>query len=283
MPTVKDNRLIFNSNKYWVHYGEEWSRSWGGPSMHWHSVILPRIYRFLPAHTILDLGAGQGRFAQFLKQYTETLILVDLSEPCIEICKQRFSLDSNIKYYVNDGKSLNMIDDDSVDFVFSHDALVFVEEQDLREYIHQLARKLKNDGAAFLHHSNLGQYWYYSKLSQTTIKYLRKLKIIEDDFWRAYSVSAKNVSIMCHEVGLECIVQEIIPWYTKKTFVDCYSLIVHKDSKWKQKPRVFRNRDFEQSKLYINRLARYYDPNVEKYIAVPVTYDSLNHRNNNLE
>jgi ubiquinone/menaquinone biosynthesis C-methylase UbiE len=276
MPTLDDNKLVFNIKQNWVHYGEEWSRSWGGSNMHWHAVLLPRIYKFIPTDNILDIGAGQGRFAQFLKGYANNLILVDISEECIETCKKRFAKDKNIQYFVNDGKSLDMIRDNSIDFVFSHDALVFVEEPDLKEYIGQLAYKIKKNGVAFIHHSNLAAYWYYNKLSQRSIKLLRRLKLIEDDYWRAYTVSAAKVKEMCNAVGLECIVQEVIPWYTKKTFVDCYSLIVHKDSVWARKPKVFRNREFENSKRYIGRLARYYDPNVEKFMPVPVTYDTVN-------
>jgi ubiquinone/menaquinone biosynthesis C-methylase UbiE len=280
MPTINDNKLIFDSNKYWVHHGEEWSGGWGGSAMQWYAAILPRIFRFLPAQRILDLGAGQGRFAQFLKDYAETLVLVDLSENCIEACKQRFAKDSNIEYFVNDGKSLNMIENDSIDFVFSHDALVFVEEDDFREYVTQLAVKIKKDGLAFLHHSNLGQYWYYKRCSPNTIKILKKLKFIEDDHWRAYTVSADKVRQMCNEVGLECIVQELIPWCTKKTFVDCYSLIAHKNSVWSREPKIYRNIQFDTVKRYIGRLARFYHPEVEKYQPVPVTYNSVKEMTN---
>jgi ubiquinone/menaquinone biosynthesis C-methylase UbiE len=280
MPSLTDLKSVFNSDKYWVHYGDEWSRLWGGTHMQWFAGILPRIFRFIPADTILDIGAGQGRFAQFLKSYANRLILVDLSERCIEICKERFSEFKHIDYFVNDGKSLAMIEDDSVDFIFSHDALVFAEEPDVRMYVEQIARKMKSNGAAFIHHSNLADYWYYTRLSRSTINLLRKLKIIENDSWRAYSVSASKVRKMCQDAGLECIVQEIMPWSTRRTFVDCYSLIVHKNSVWSGKNKFFRNSEFELNKRYLRGLARYYHPDIPAYRSVSVTYDSLTEENN---
>jgi ubiquinone/menaquinone biosynthesis C-methylase UbiE len=275
MPTITENKLVFDSEKFWVHYGEEWSSEWGGLFMQWYVALLPRIYKFIPAQTILEIGAGQGRFAKYLKEYTENLILVDLSETCIETCKVRFSEDTNIQYFVNDGKSLDMIADDSVDFVFSHDALVFTEEPDLNEYIRQLAQKLKKNGAAFIHHSNLGEYWYYNKLSQRSIKLLRKLKLIENDSWRAYSVSAEKVRKMCSKVGLECIVQELITWSTEKTLNDCYSVIVHRDSSWYRKPKIYRNRNFDNFKKYTKKLAKVYHPDVTHYKGPTVTYETV--------
>jgi ubiquinone/menaquinone biosynthesis C-methylase UbiE len=281
MPRLDEVKQIYNSEEYWVSYGDEWSRHWGGPWMQWYVGILPRIHKFIPAETILDIGAGQGRFAMFLKEYAEKLILVDMSEKCIGICKERFSQDTNIQYFVNDGRSLDMIPDDSIDFVFSHDALVFAEEPDMNEYINQLARKLKKTGAAFIHHSNLGQYWYYTNLPRRTIKLLRKLNFIEGDSWRAYSVSAEKVRNMCHKVGLECIVQELITWSTEKTLVDCYSLIVHRDSDLYRKPKIYRNLSFDKVKKYTGKLAKYYDPEVKLYTSRSVSYDTLSEKNNN--
>jgi hypothetical protein len=87
----------------------------------------------------------------------------------------------HIEYYVNDGRSLGMVEDSSLDFVFSHDALVHVEVEDMREYLRELALKLQPNGVAFLHHSNLAAYWYYQKLSQPAIKWLRRYRLIEGD------------------------------------------------------------------------------------------------------
>lgn len=51
-----------------------------------------------------------------------------------------------------------MVADSSVDFAFSFDSLVYVEAEVLKGYLTELARVLKPDGVAFLHHSNLGAY-----------------------------------------------------------------------------------------------------------------------------
>ena len=131
--------------------------------MQWYGTILPRIHAYLPAQTILEIAPGHDRWTRFLKDSCNRLILVDLSENCIEACQNRFADSSNITYHVNDGVSLAMIPDNTIDFVFSFDSLVHAEEDVIAAYISQLAHKLTNNGIAFIHHSNLGEYNYYQK------------------------------------------------------------------------------------------------------------------------
>lgn len=277
MPTIEDNKKIWNSNIVWKTGGKEWSSAWGGTPMQWYGSVFPRIRRFLPADNVLEIGPGFGRLTEYLKEYARHLIVVDISEKCIDECKKQFTNDKHLEFYVNDGKSLDMIEDNSIDFIFSHDALTFAEAPELNEYIRQISRKLKKNGVAYIHHSNLESYWYYRKLSQRYIKTLRKLKLIEDDYWRAYSVSARRLREMCNEVNLECITQELTNFFTKKTYVDCFSLIVHKDSEWYRKPRLFRNDSYMDEARYLSRLSRYYDEERRSgYKSITITYDTVN-------
>ena len=84
--------------------------------------------------------------------------MVDMAEHCIDACRRRFASDTHISYHVNDGKSLEMVQDDSTDFVFSFDSLVHAEADVIEIYLRQLARKLTPNGVAFIHHSNIGAY-----------------------------------------------------------------------------------------------------------------------------
>jgi hypothetical protein len=51
-----------------------------------------------------------------------------------------------------------MVLDGGVDFIFSFDSLVHAEDAVLKAYVAEFAKKLRPNGAAFLHHSNLGEY-----------------------------------------------------------------------------------------------------------------------------
>src|SRR5439155_18238383 len=101
-------------------------------------------------------------------------------------------------------------------------------------YICQLQRILINAGVAFIHHSNLGEYdRTYSRIRKIPKLegLLMRLGILEQNVsWRDFSVDAKKVERFADENGLRCLSQEIIPWGTKRTFIDCISTIAKNNS-----------------------------------------------------
>ena len=129
------------------------------PEAQWFGAILPRIHLFIPTGTLLEIAPGHGRWTHYLRKYCERLLVVDLSQKGIEACQKRFAGSPNITYHVNDGVSLSMIADESVDFAFSFDSLVHAEMDVIGSYVAQLAKKLKPNGVGFFHHSNMGSYY----------------------------------------------------------------------------------------------------------------------------
>lgn len=231
--------------------------------MQWYGSILPRIHARVPARTILEIACGYGRWTQFLKGLCDQLIVIDVSERCIQACKDRFADCSHISYVLNDGKSLAMVADASVDFVFSFDSLVHADQSVLKAYIAQLGRILTERGAAFLHHSNLGEYAYYARIQRipTMHRLLARLGLIERDLhWRDFTVTAEKVERFAEEHALRCISQELITWHTRTALIDCLSLIVKRDSPWCRENRVLRNPSFTREITYLSRLARLYTP-----------------------
>ncbi|HEY6329106.1 MAG TPA: class I SAM-dependent methyltransferase, partial [Blastocatellia bacterium] len=156
MATIEQNRQEWD--RAWTDAGESWSQAWGGVRSQWFGGILPRIQAFIPAATILEIGPGYGRWTQFLIQHCRKLIAVDLAEECIRACQERFKCEASPAFFVNDGKSLDMIAEESVSFVFSFDSLVHADTVAIGGYLDELARKLVPDGVGFIHHSNLGAY-----------------------------------------------------------------------------------------------------------------------------
>ena len=75
-------------------------------------------------------------------------------ERCVEACRERFKEDTHIRYAVNDGRSLEMVEEGSVDLVVSWDSLVHCEMDTISAYLRQLKTKLKPGGMGFIHHSN---------------------------------------------------------------------------------------------------------------------------------
>jgi ubiquinone/menaquinone biosynthesis C-methylase UbiE len=261
MPTVELNKLHWGKEYAWGEQGDEWSKEWGGPESQWFGALLPRIHSFLPAERILEIAPGFGRWTQYLKDHCNQLILVDLNENCIEECKKRFSKDTNISYYTNDGKSLSMIPDGSVDFVFSFDSLVHAEVEVLKAYIAELARILSRDGVAFLHHSNIGEYRFRWRVKDKIPTRLRKLltkkRILNYYHWRAFSVTAKGVADICSSFQMQCRSQELVNWHGR-LLIDAFSVIARPESTRTWDNVVYRNRNFMKEAQSIKRCARLY-------------------------
>src|SRR5262245_18375359 len=241
MPTIEENRSVWNDTYHWSQSGDEWSGCWGSAHMQWSGSILPRISAFVPVDTILEIAPGYGRWTAFLKSLCKRLIIVDLSEKCIEICKQRFDHCSHISYYVNDGKALDMIGDDTVDFIFSFDSLVHEEDVVLKAYAAEFSEKHRPNGAAFIHHSNLGEYITLLE-TQSRIAKIPKLfwlmrKLLHgrgccdnlSDQWRATPMTASHMALFAEQYGLRCVSQELVNW-ASHALIDCLSTIVPHNS-----------------------------------------------------
>ena len=241
--------------------------------MQWYGAILPRIHAFVPTHTILEIACGHGRWTQFLKDACSSLVAVDLSEKCIRACQERFAGCVHISYFVNDGRSLDMIPDGSVDFVFSFDSLVHAEDSVIEAYVAQLPRILTRDGIAFLHHSNLGEYSRHLQVCRIPILrvLLKRLGILEWGYhWRDPSMTARKMELYAEAHGLKCISQELVTWGTKRALIDCMSTVVRKESPLSRENRVFRNAHFMQEARHLSRLSRLYSAPPRKGRPTPI-------------
>ncbi|MGZ5434959.1 MAG: class I SAM-dependent methyltransferase [Pyrinomonadaceae bacterium] len=257
MPTLKDNLAIWS--KYdWSSKGEEWSVAWGDSKSQWVECIRPRIERFLPVNTILEIGTGHGRWTAYLKNECDRLMGVDLSKNCIQSCQERFSDQPNLSFYLNDGTSLSMVPDDSVDFVFSFDSLVHAEADVIEAYLRQLQKKLKANAAGFIHHSNLGVYRFYYSLKRMLPVgkgILRKHGILDNDGLRAISMSARRFEQIAESASLQCISQEMVNWGSRR-LIDCLSLFTPAGSIHGNANKVSQNPNFmqEATRIRMNSL-----------------------------
>jgi SAM-dependent methyltransferase len=207
MPTIVENQARWTQHP-WEREGHEWSpgQTAAGGEMLWWRSLLPRIATHLPAASILEIGPGFGRWTQHLLRQCDQLTAIDLTDRCVEHCRARFATYPGFTAWTNDGESLDVVADGSVDFVFSFDSLVHAEAPVLRRYLHQLARKLRPGGTGFIHHSNLRA---LTGDAGTTPSWLRRTN------WRGETMSARLFRQYCAEVGLVCRTQEVINWISR--------------------------------------------------------------------
>lgn len=265
MAGVDENLDVWSQGWDWSDAGEGWSSWWGGTPALWFGAILPRIHAFVPSGTILEIAPGYGRWTHYLKDLCDRLVAVDLTERCIESCRERFSQATNLEFHVNDGRSLAMIEDESVDFVFSFDSLVHVDEDVLASYLNQLATKLKPNGVGFFHHSNLGSYRMAVRMTIAAARHVipqryvkplvEKGVLVNVGAWRAQNVTAKRFVELCDAAGLACVGQELVSWEHGSYKIDTLSTFTRPGSVWHRPLRVVSNPGFSREAV---RMARCY-------------------------
>jgi SAM-dependent methyltransferase len=232
MPDLDENAAYWDGGFHWRHRGDEWSAWWGTPEAEWRATIYPRIEEFLPVRLLLEIAPGYGRWTQFLRHECERLVGIDLSSKCVRACRRRFWRDRRLRFHVNDGKSLRAVDDGTVDFAFSFDSLVHVEADVMDAYVAELARVLRPDGVAFLHHSNMAAY----PAEEVGPKI---------PHWRSGSVSGESIAELASGLGLSCFKQELIGWGDEHPFLnDALSWIARAGSPHDRPREIVRNEHF---------------------------------------
>lgn len=255
MPSVQENIKAWGDEQRWskATEGNKWSLSWGNAEMQWYGTLLPRIQKYLSnsdmslkVDSILEIAPGYGRWTQYLRTLCNSLMILDLNENCIEACQEKFANFKNITYHVNDGKSLSMVPNGSIDFVFSHDSLVHAEIDVVQSYLSQLSSKLKPNGVAFLHHSNLGNY----------VESIDNGKL--NPHWRGRSVTAEKVKEFGELNNLRCLSQELFNWGNRPgSNIDCFSVFTAKKSEWDENYKLITS-DFKIESSYILNLSYVY-------------------------
>jgi SAM-dependent methyltransferase len=238
----------------WKDAGEEWSEPWGSSAAQWSGTILPRIRDCLPAGTILEIAAGFGRWTRYLKDHCQQLWIVDKSAECIEACRRRFADEPRVHCHLNDGRSLSMIPDASIDFVFSFDSFVHPNRDVIEAYLRELGTKLKPGGKGFIHHSNFGEYAnsLRERLPEALTKPLIKARILDWAHHRNPSMNADLFRVLCTEHGLHCVSQELVNWRGRR-LIDCLSFFVRSDSTERRSTKVVRNPHFMREAARIRR------------------------------
>jgi SAM-dependent methyltransferase len=259
VPTLEENRAVWDETWDWSGGGEEWSERFGGTAALWHGALLPRIHSYLPAATILEIAPGYGRWTAYLSEHCERLVGVDISARCVDHCRTRFAGDDRLTFELGDGRSLAAVRDASVDLAFSFDSLVHVEADVLDDYLGELARVLRPDGVGFIHHSNAGSYARATRLAKRVPSPLLDVLVvagllIDIRAWRAESVTVDSFARSCDRAGLALIAQEAITWEHGPYLLDGLSLFTPRGSRYERPPRRRNNRRFRTDARRFARL-----------------------------
>lgn len=145
------NRLIWE-NWDWSGGGDEWT-----PSEEWKASLMQNVLRpAIPEGTsVVEIGPGGGRWTAELIARCQSYRGLDISQSCVDLCREKFGADARVSFDVTDGKSLPGVSDGSVARVWSFDVFVHINSCDLESYLREIQRVLQPGGMAVIHHGSV--------------------------------------------------------------------------------------------------------------------------------
>ena len=119
----------------------------------WRTLIFPFLSD-CDFTAVIDLGAGHGRNSTMLAPRSQRLLVLDIQEGNVEVCRRRFAGQPHVKCAANNGYDLRPAEDGAFSLVYSFDSMVHFEKEVVRSYLRDTARVLRSGGRGFFHHSN---------------------------------------------------------------------------------------------------------------------------------
>ncbi len=154
--TREENARIWDAYD-WSGGGEEWTRHAehrGLDPTRWKRRLIDEVMKPHVSGVVLEIGPGAGRWSVELVELARELVVADISETCLQECRQR--LGERVRFHLITDGSLSFLDNDSVDSVWSYDVFVHINPADIETYLTEIARVLVPGGVAVIHHS--GEY-----------------------------------------------------------------------------------------------------------------------------
>jgi SAM-dependent methyltransferase len=127
----------------------------------WHPKSKFRqLFDRLNTRTLVELACGHGRHTAHifntpeLRDRIDRIYVIDINDENVQFCKDRFSNNTLVHPFINNGFDFQPLESGSVTAIFCYDAMVHFEYDSVQSYIEDAYRILTAGGLALLHHSN---------------------------------------------------------------------------------------------------------------------------------
>jgi SAM-dependent methyltransferase len=168
-----------------------------------------RLFSELDLVCVLELACGHGRHSFELKEMATEIILMDINEENIAVCRDRFAGMAKFTCIRNDGFSFRPVPDGACSAIFCYDAMVHFDSEVIFSYLRDSFRILRQGGMGLFHHSN-----YTSNPGGDYRKSLH---------WRNF-MSRELFSHYACKAGLEVVETVLLDWGGERD-LDCLSLV----------------------------------------------------------
>jgi SAM-dependent methyltransferase len=190
-----------------AYYGdaEKWTPYW------WDGrLAFRRFFDMLDLEFVIELSSGYGRHAEYSAKLCKHLVLMDVIERNLKICRVRLGgRFPSLEYAKNNGFNFQPVGDGEASAIYCYDSMVHFSADLVASYLADTVRVLRPGGRALYHHSNypgpqLAHFGQHPHARQC---------MTQADFWR-----------LARERGLRVVESMVIPWGEAEA-LDCITLV----------------------------------------------------------
>jgi len=190
-----------------AYYGdaEKWTPFWWDNRLPFRS-----FFDRLELDFVIELSCGYGRHAEYSAKLCKTLVLMDVIERNLKVCKVRLAERfSNLLYIRNNGFDFQPIGNGSVSAIYCYDSMVHFSANLVASYLIDTVRVLRPGGRALYHHSNYSgpQLQHFGQHPHA------RQRMTQQEF-----------IMLAREQGLKIVESLVIPWGTDEA-LDCITLV----------------------------------------------------------
>jgi ubiquinone/menaquinone biosynthesis C-methylase UbiE len=116
--------------------------------------VFKQLFDELDLTHVVELAAGHGRHAEVVAEQAGQLIVMDIFEENLNVCRQRLKRFSNVICQKCQGAAFDEVGNEWATAIYCYDAMVHFSPDIVESYLQDTYRILRQGGRALYHHSN---------------------------------------------------------------------------------------------------------------------------------
>jgi ubiquinone/menaquinone biosynthesis C-methylase UbiE len=128
---------------------EKWMHVFWG-----ENTVFKQLFDELNLTHTIELAVGHGRHAEVVATQAETLMVMDVFEENLNVCRERLKQFENINYQKCQGAAFDGVENEWATAIYCYDAMVHFSPDIVESYLQDTYRVLCQGGKALYHHSN---------------------------------------------------------------------------------------------------------------------------------
>jgi ubiquinone/menaquinone biosynthesis C-methylase UbiE len=117
-------------------------------------TIFNKMFSRLDLTKTVELAVGHGRHSEIVAPKAKKLVVMDVFDENLDVCRKRLQRFTNISYKKCGGFAFDGIEKDWASSIFCYDAMVHFSPDLVESYLNDSHRILNKGGRALFHHSN---------------------------------------------------------------------------------------------------------------------------------